>query len=651
MSKSNKIPLMGENINCLDEAWIRFEGLEKSCQTLHVGEGFLAPISYGRKSQISFLTDDEAANFNQLCYPGLIRLLNEKGWETPSLMDRAQKNLNTILGYGLGLHNHLPDAPTDLLKGKRKILILDQPLSEVKEQGEDVRQLTKNMLSEAQANNHGANFYLAQSLSSTFKPKGYLFKSAAGTTAEYISLIYNPISLIKQADLVYTINSLWGFYALLLGKKVHCWGQPFYAGWGLTCDWQKIEERQLARTPLELFAASFMLYSRYKNPITAAADDLGYIIEILQRQRQKELENSRPTACYNFQRYKHSTIRSFLNSKRSQVKFFSSWDKAQHWAQKHQGRLVSWSSRTGRPKEQNPSLPLVLMEDGFLRSRGLGSAYYAPYSLSLDDLGIYYNPQQPSRLETILATYDFAKNPDLLLRAQKIKAFMVEYNLTKYNVGITDFKLSVPAGRRVVLVPGQVEDDASIKTGAAKITSNLALLQEVRKLRPDAFIIYKSHPDVEISNRVGAISEADIFKYADHLERQANMAIILRQCHEVHTITSLSGFEALLHGLEVYTYGMPFYAGWGLTYDQCQNERRGRQLSLDELVAAALILYPSYYDWQQAQFCGPEEIIWRLKNSHATKKNWGGMLFHLGMRIFYKLPLPLRNFLLNLKKH
>ena len=65
-------------------------------------------------------------------------------------------------------------------------------------------------------------------------------------------------------------------------------------------------------------------------------------------------------------------------------------------------------------------------------------------------------------------------------------------------------------------------------------------------------------------------------------------------------MTSLAGFDALLRGKKVVTYGQPFYAGWGLTEDRDQSgpamQRRRRTLTLDELIAGALLRYPVYWD-------------------------------------------------------
>ena len=44
-------------------------------------------------------------------------------------------------------------------------------------------------------------------------------------------------------------------------------------------------------------------------------------------------------------------------------------------------------------------------------------------------------------------------------------------------------------------------------------------------------------------------------------------------------------------GRRVATYGQPFYAGWGLTVDLAPPARRGRLLTLDELVAGVLLLF------------------------------------------------------------
>ncbi|MEZ4367145.1 MAG: hypothetical protein R2939_12810 [Kofleriaceae bacterium] len=176
----------------------------------------------------------------------------------------------------------------------------------------------------------------------------------------------------------------------------------------------------------------------------------------------------------------------------------------------------------------------------------------------------------------------------------------------------------VPPGRRVVLVPGQVEDDASIRTGAGAVRTNLALLSAARAAAPGAFVIYKPHPDVVSGNRIGGISADAARGLCDRIEIGATLARCLEVCDEVHTMTSLVGFEALLRDRRVVVYGQPFYAGWGLTEDRAPMQRRGRARSLDELVAATLLRYPRYVNPHTRQFTTPEAVLALLDAERAA---------------------------------
>jgi capsular polysaccharide export protein len=224
----------------------------------------------------------------------------------------------------------------------------------------------------------------------------------------------------------------------------------------------------------------------------------------------------------------------------------------------------------------------------------------------LDRAGIYYDPSRPSDLETLLAGLELA--PGERERAQALRQRIVERGLSKYNVG-TETTLKVPPGRRAVLVPGQVEDDASVRLGCPSVKTNLALLEEARRAEPEAYLIYKPHPDVVSGNRVGRLARARALALCDHLEEDASLAQCLEVSDAVHTLTSLVGFEALLRGKQVVVYGQPFYAGWGLTIDREPPARRGRALGLDELVAGVLLRYPRYLNRKTGRFTTPEAIV------------------------------------------
>ena len=61
-------------------------------------------------------------------------------------------------------------------------------------------------------------------------------------------------------------------------------------------------------------------------------------------------------------------------------------------------------------------MPLIRVEDGFVRSVGLGSDFLPPASLVLDRRGMYFDPRTKSDLETLLCETEF--DPPLLARAR-----------------------------------------------------------------------------------------------------------------------------------------------------------------------------------------------------------------------------------------
>ncbi|MDP4023268.1 capsular biosynthesis protein [Methylobacterium sp. NEAU 140] len=312
---------------------------------------------------------------------------------------------------------------------------------------------------------------------------------------------------------------------------------------------------------------------------------------------------------------------------------------------RHGGRVLAWSTRAPGQLEAacaEAGLPLARVEDGFLRSVGLGASLQPGASIVVDDLGIYYDPRRESRLQRLLAESAFP--PDLVARARALREAVVARRLSKYNVGLDAGVLDWPAGRRIVLVPGQVEDDASVQHGSPLVRSNKALLAAARARNPDAFLLYKPHPDVEAGYRPGRIPEAEALALADRIVGGVSIVDLLDRVHHVETMTSLAGFEALIRGLTVATHGRPFYAGWGLSEDLAPGADRGRRLALDELVAGAMILYPRYLDPVAMKPCTPEQLLDRLSEARAAAPPSAlaiGRLAHLAMRVRYGLTNPI----------
>ncbi|PWY55460.1 hypothetical protein DGG96_11820 [Legionella qingyii] len=296
--------------------------------------------------------------------------------------------------------------------------------------------------------------------------------------------------------------------------------------------------------------------------------------------------------------------------------------------------LLLWGSRPTPPKLRG-DVSVARLEDGFLRSVGLGAALTRPLSWVIDTQGIYYNGTKTSDLENILQYSTFTE--PLLERAASFHQRIVAHGVTKYNLKGQAWK--PPANeKRIILVPGQVETDASIAFGTGVIKTNIELLRAVRAKNPDAWIIYKPHPDIVAGLRAKGIDEHKTHQYCDEYLDDVSIEHLLKYIDEVHVMTSLAGFEALLRGKAVTCYGLPFYAGWGLTTDMMSTPRRTRKLKLDELIAGALLLYPMYISWDKGTRVAPEEALEELiSGKQLIKTGKVHTLFRVAYRTVRKL--------------
>jgi capsular polysaccharide export protein len=371
--------------------------------------------------------------------------------------------------------------------------------------------------------------------------------------------------------------------------------------------------------------ASIAASARCADPVRARPIPLEEAIALLGEWRAQDAAKARVAVCVGMSFWKRRSIASVFETAAGAPAFARTARAAVAEANRRGGAIAAWSSRVPPGLEvqaRAAGVPVLWVEDGFIRSAGLGAGFLPGASITLDSRRPYYDPSGPSDLEILLATADFP--PALLVRAAALRAALVARGVTKYNLGGAAPVLPAMAGRRRILVPGQVEDDLSVlRGGAGSVRTNFDLLRAVRAAHPEAFIAYKPHPDVEAGYRRGRVSPADAVGLADVVLEHVQIAPLLTQVDEVHTLTSLTGFEALLRGLSVTCWGQPFYAGWGLTTDRVPIARRVRRLSVDELVAGALVAYPRYQDPVTQLPTTPEALLDRL----ADPVPWrGGLL-------------------------
>lgn len=568
----------------------------RNAQVVRIEDAFLRSLHPGRAGEppVGLLIDRAGVHFDPSSPSDLETLLATAPLDDTALLDRARDAILRLRENHLSKYSAFdPAAP---VPAPGYVLVIDQTRGDASVTASGGgRARFREMLVHAQEENPGARVIIKThpETAAGFRPGHFGPEDATGR----VSLLTDPVSpwaLLEGAIAVYTVSSQMGFEAILAGHRPRVFGQPFYAGWGLTQDEAPPPRRSRRLTRAQLFAAAMMLYPTWYDPFRDEPCELERVLDNLEAQTRAWRDDHRGWVASGIRRWKRRPMQRMFGQ-HGGIRFSDS--PPRDTTRRH----MVWASRAGSAHGG-----AVRVEDGFLRSRGLGAELVPPLSLVLDDLGIYYDPARPSRLERLIARRENLR-PDQRHRAERLIATLTARGLSKYNIG--GGLPALPPGHKV-LVPGQVEDDASILTGGGQIRNNADLLRAVRAARPNAVVVYKPHPDVEAGLRPGAIDADDL---ADIVAREADPATLLDQVDEVWTITSLLGFEALLRHLPVTTLGAPFYAGWGLTTDRGPvPDRRRARPDLAGLVHAALIDYPRYLDPVTGQPCPVEVVADRL---------------------------------------
>lgn len=537
--------------------------------------------------------------------------------------------------YNTGAQLMLPPCRTD----QQRILVVDQTLGDASiEKGLASTEQFPKMLDAAIRENPDAEIWLKIHPDVIAVKKRSCFDlQNLPEKVNVLSGSYDTDSVLRHFTQVYVVTSQMGLDALLRGKRVSCFGMPFYAGWGLTDDRLVCERRGVNVSLNALAAVVFRKLPRYRSIEFGHPGNFHSVAEFIKRQRAArrfwEAISDKPNGnvkkntpwsgrvfCFGFRFWKHEHVRPFFGQD-TKIHFVRTIKQAEALGICRSDRVAVWGQK-GRDKvgalADKLGLPVVTVEDGFIRSVGLGSDFIPPMSLVFDSEGIYFDPSRRSNLETLLISTEF--DEPLLKRARTVRERICSQSITKYNVG-QNIRLRRPVGfSTIIFVPGQVEDDASIKKGTDNIRTNLQLLEAVRRENPSAYIIYKPHPDVAATNRKGRLSSSRVIKVCDEVAVTGDVLSYIQLADEVHTMTSLSGFDALLRNKKVVVYGRPFYAGWGLTIDKLSFAGRNRTLELDELVAASLLLYPRYWDKRINGFVECEAILDRICEQRSQKR-------------------------------
>ena len=539
-------------------------------------------------------------------------------WMTAELEARSAELLRVICQHQITKYNHEPVSSwKPETEGQTRVLVVDQTYGDCSvKYGIADDSSFKAMLEAALSENPDSEVWVKVHPDVVLgKKKGYFELEKCGQKIKgfdnhrikVLADKVNAQSLFPHFDKVYVVTSQLGFEALWYHKEVVCFGVPFYSNWGLTDDRIPCPRRTQKHSIKSLFAAACLKYTRYIDPETGERCELEDIVDLIALQRQYQQREVNTLFLVGFSLWKQAFLKDFLGSIAKSYKFVRTSEKASQLAVAGDGILIWGAGHYDFAPPQG--VKLYRCEDAFIRGAGLGAELKRPQSLIIDSRGLYFDCSRPSDLEHAINTIQLSAQQ--VERGSELRRQLLSQRVSKYNLsGACDNIFSAAGkGQKKLLVTGQVDSDASIKFGSPQIRSNLDLLQKVRKFAPDAYIVYKPHPDVLIAGRTGHIPEYDVLQWADSLTTDSDIFDCISQCDEMHVMTSLAGFEGLLQDKVVHTWGCPFYSSWGLTVDHYHCERREANRTVDELVFFAYDYYSRYVNWNTRRFTSPFRVI------------------------------------------
>jgi capsular polysaccharide export protein len=579
---------------------------------IRLEDAFLRSLRPGRMGDapLGLLIDPLGVHFDPARPSRLEQILALDPLDNSHILARAREGIERIRALDLSKYNlHDPALPPP---PPGYVLVIDQTLGDASVRASGAGQATfdEMLVTAREAHPHAPLLIKTHPETALGLRPGHYGPRHATPGVTLVTAPHSPWALLDGAIAVYTVSSQMGFEAILAGHRPQVWGQPFYAGWGLTQDRTPPPRRGRTLTRPQLFAAAMILAPLWYAPCRDRLATFEQVLDQLEAETRAWRADRRGYVATGMRLWKRPRLQAFFGAQKPLI-FKDDPEQAAKLSAAKSRDLLIWAGK----EPPGFAAPALRVEDGFLRSRGLGAELVPPLSLVTDDSGIYYDPGRPSQLERLILA---PLPPGGRARAERLLDALRAADLTKYNLGGS--LPALPEGHRI-LVPGQVEDDASIRLGCAEIATNLGLLKATWEANPEAVILYKPHPDVEAGLRPGAVEATAALAYADLILTGADMAALLPAIDEVWTLTSLTGFEALIRGKKVTTLGAPFYAGWGLTTDLGPVPRRRLRREdgslqprpdLTHLIHAALIAYPRYWDPVSRRPCPPEVALDRL---------------------------------------
>jgi len=336
---------------------------------VRIEDAFLRSVRTGRDGDepLGLHIDRRGVHFDPSVPSDLEMILREDPLDDHALLQRAKDAIALIQRDNLSKYNMTDPGLPPLDPGY--VLVIDQTRGDasVKASGADLNTF-KEMLFYAQTEHPKAKILIKTHPETGAGHRGGYFD--AESTSDRITLLdapYPSTMLFEGAIAVYTVSSQMGFEAILSGHKPVVFGQPFYMGWGLTDDRAPLDRRQRKLTKAQLFAAAMILHPTWYDPYRDQLCTLEQAIDTLEAQARAWRADHDGWAAYGMRMWKRKPLQEVFGAVRPVV-------FPKDTAPRTDGRrAMVWANKADHAPPN-----AVRVEDGFLRSRGLGADLIPP---------------------------------------------------------------------------------------------------------------------------------------------------------------------------------------------------------------------------------------------------------------------------------
>lgn len=262
-------------------------------------DGFIRSSDIGLKGAagLSVIVDDKTAYYDSNAVSRLEEVLQSDFSLSDTESERATNLIAEIVNKKISKYNHAPYI--DGLKignNERKVLLVDQRFGDASvSKGMANESTFLQMLEDAIRDNPDSDILIKRHPDSTKGNKKSYFNDKALSKYIVLGNVYlidfevNPHCLFSLVQTVYVVTSGMGFEALMAGKDVHCFGVPFYSGWGVTKDKIQLSRRSKKRTINEIFHFSYIAFSKYINPYSGEQGKIEDVIKFLSEDKISSL--------------------------------------------------------------------------------------------------------------------------------------------------------------------------------------------------------------------------------------------------------------------------------------------------------------------------------------------------------------------------